>query len=635
MISVDGRDFKKLKDNEKIAYCEQLLEDVKSAREKRDLEWYRNHMFLEGNHYLTYNATNNQLEANPPRRRGEVRMVVNKIRSSKRAIKNYVTSSQPKWEVVPGDVDEETITLTRRYGKVLDYLYRKRHLESMVSGVVDSALDTSVGWVEIDWDGEAAKGLGDVRIRLHPSFDIYIDRRAYLYDGKLVSPFLVKTINKTLDEIKADERYNEKARKDVKEEDDQAVSRMKQKILRKDDGPDKKTIKRANVREFMLWDEEKNDKGGNIQLFTYTGDKVLRDEELDENEYPIYCMQGDMNPTTVYQRSWVADAVPLNKALDRSLSQKIMYINQALVFRIIAEKGHGAGVVTNEQGEIIEINKHTKFEQWRMQPLPAGFDALNHELTTYIEDIMGAHDAALGRLPSGARSGKTLEALQSADANNLTGITQALESFLSVVGERVLSLVSKHYKTSRIIKLAEPEEGADMMKVIGDGAPEQSKGQEDVTVIKDDNEVIVKIGSWLGYTKEAQLENIMKLAEMGVLPAEAVLRHLEFPNVEELSRKAREERVEQHQMSLEVAGHAEGQQGGQQEEQVDMIALAEQESTDMLNGQAIPPTEGATPDHSQVHRDIINSRTFKSAPRKNQGLLEEHYMGEVGPLGGE
>jgi len=630
MISVDGKPFQKLKDGEKIAYCEQLLNDVKASREKRDLEWYLNHMFLEGHHYLTFNTSTSAIEANPPRRRGEVRMVVNKVRSSKRAIKNYITSSRPKWEVVPGDIDEETITTTRRYGKVLDFIYRKRHLESMVSGIVDSALDTSVGWAEVDWDPTASRGIGDIRVRLHPTFDIFIDRRAYLYDGRLVSPFAAKVVNRSLDEIAADERYNKKNRKEVKDEDEQAVSRMKARILEREAGPDKKTIKRANVKEFMLWDAEKNDKGGHIHLFSYAGDQALRDEDLDEIEYPLYCMQVDMNPTTVYQRAWVSDVIPLNKALDRSLSQKIMYANQALVFRLIAEKGHGVGIVTNESGEILEVSKNTKFEQMRMQPLPAGFDSLNHELTTYIEDLMGAHDAALGRLPSGARSGKTLEALQSADANNLTGVTQSLESFLSVVGERILDLIAKNYTTSRIVKLSEPEEGSDTMKVVGEGAPGQPDEIENTTVIREDNEVIVKIGSWLGYTKEAQLENIMRLAELGVLPAEAVLRHLEFPNVEELSQQAREERLEEANIQAEIAGRNQQGQEGQEEGGIDMQAMADKENMEMANGNILPPTEGATPEHSQVHRDFINSKTFQELPPEIQQGIVEHYQGEVG-----
>ena len=89
MISFDGKDFTKLKDEEKISFCEQLLEHTKSSRENRELEWYKNYQFSEGNHYLTYNSTTNAIEPRPPRNRGEVRMVVNKVRSSKRAIKNY------------------------------------------------------------------------------------------------------------------------------------------------------------------------------------------------------------------------------------------------------------------------------------------------------------------------------------------------------------------------------------------------------------------------------------------------------------------------------------------------------------------------------------------------------------------
>ena len=100
--------------------------------------------------------------------------------------------------------------------------------------------------------------------------------------------------------------------------------------------------------------------------------------------------------------------------------------------------------------------------------------------------------------------------------------------------------------------------------------------------------------------------------------------------------------MEQTNAQIAVAGHAPGMQGGQsmpgqpqpvQPGSVDMVALAEKESVAMLNGQSIPPTEGATPDHSQVHRDIINSRTFKAAPPTSQQLLIAHYKGEIGDLG--
>lgn len=624
-------------DEEKISYCNGLLDDAKQSREPRDLEWYLNHMFKEGNHYLTYNTTTNAIESNPPRNRGEVRMVVNKIRSSTRAIQNYVTSGRPKWEVVPGDLDESTVRNARLSGKVLDYIYRKLHLESLISGAVEDALDKSIAWVELDWDPNADGGSGQVRLRLQDPFDVWLDKSSYLYGGKVVGRFIAKTVTKSLDEIKNDDRYDEKARKKVKEDDEIATSSMKSKIIRKERGNSDDVIKRAIVKEFMLWDDEGNDENGNIQLFTYSGNQVLIDEGLENDHFPIYPLQVSMNPLKVYQRSWTADAIPLNKALDRAISQKIMYVNQALVYRIIAEKGHGVNRITNEQGEIIEINKNREFKQMDMHPLPYGFDSLATEINTYIEDIMGAHDAALGRLPSGARSGKTLEALQAADANNLTGVTQSLESFLSVIGKEILDMVADKYVHSRVVKIAEPEDGEEFVKVAGKNAPKT----EDTTIITEDNEVIVKIGSWLGHTKEAQRETLLELAQLGVLPAEEVLRQFEFPNVEELSARAREQRLEQHQLDAEVAGREQGmEQGAPQEEGmgpggIDMIALADKENMAMMNGEQLPPTEGATPEHTQAHVDFVSSNTFQSeADEQIAQIFAQHIQGESQMGGG-
>lgn len=631
MIKVKGTEWSKMDSGEKISYCEALLKDVREGREARDLEWYLNHRFKEGDHYLSLNTTTNALEANPPRKRGEVRMVVNKVRASVRAIQNYVTRTQPKWEIVPGDTDEDTITNARRIGKTMDYIYRKLHLESVVSGVVELGMDTSVGWVEVDWDENAEKGLGQVRVRLHDTFDIWIDKRAYLYGGKLVSRFLAKTVSKSLDEIAYDENYDKKARVNVKEEEDQATSRMKAKILRKESGNEEKTIKRAIVKEFLLWDDEGNSKKGNLQLFTYAGQEVLREDELDEKEYPLYAFQITMNPLKVYQRAWTTDAIPLNKALDRTISQKITYVNQALRFALIAEKGHGVGVVSNEMGEIIEVNPNRKFEQFAFKPLPSGFDSLDSEMVSYIEDVLGTHDAALGSLPAGARSGKTLEALQAADANNLTGITQSLESFLSVVGQRILEIVAKKYVTSRIVQIAEPEQDEDgqkqeFLRVTG----EKGKRKGDSTVISQENEVIVKIGSWLGYTREAQRETLLKLAELGVLPADEILRQFEFPNIEDLSNRAREERLEQHVLQAEIAGRNQGGAEGQpQQGGIDMMKLADKENTEMANGNPLPPTEGSTLEHSQGHRDFIQSETFQQLPPEIQQAFVAHYQGEV------
>lgn len=624
-MKIDGKKWSSASNDEKISYCEKLLNGSKSSRRKFDFKWYMNHMFMEGNHYIAYNPTTKSIER-PPRKRGEVRATVNKINSSVRAIRNYCTRSQPKWEVVPFDTDEETIVAARRNGKLLDYIYRKLHLETIISSIVDNAMLTSVGWVELGWDENASGGMGEVFVELHDPFNVWLDPDAYVRYGKVRGRYIIKTIKRPLEAVKADERYDKTARNKVETDEELAVSDMKARIIRKERGEITNDIPSVSIREVFLYEDEENEEGGNVRLLTYGGGQVLRDEALPDKEFPLYLMQIPLDPLKIYHNPWVSDAIPLNKLLDRTLSQKIMYINQALVYRIIAEKGHGVKEMSNEMGSIIEVNVGRKFEQMNMHSLPNTLDSLSSEVGMYIEDILGSHDAALGRLPAGARSGRTLEALQAADSNNLEGIIQSLESFLSVVGKRILEIIADKYTASRVIKVSEPEDGQEYMEVIGKEAEQRPEG---ATVVTGEDEIVVKIGSWLGYTREAQRETLLQLAKMRVIPAEEVLRQFEFANIEELSAKARSQRLEQHVLDAEIAGRnqAEGGQGGQQTDQ--MTALADKENTAMMNGEALPPTEGADMKHTQAHIDFTQTQMFQTAPPEIQQIITQHAQGEL------
>lgn len=638
MIHLDkSKTWQKATDDEKVAYCEELFTETKQARSKRDFEWYLNYMFEEGHHYTQYNTTTNALER-PPHKKGEVRLVINKIKSSKRSVSNYATRFDPRWEIVPGDIDDETIINARRCGKLLGYLYRKLHLETVIRGLVDTGLSTSVGWVEMGWDSKASGGLGEVLYRLHDPFDIYPAPSATLYAGKLVSRYLAKTNRRSLDEIYYDERYDKKNRRKVIADSELSSSAMKARIIRKErgGGTDEKT-KEATVKEFYLWDNEKNSAGGNLTLFTYSNGQKLREKDLKDKEYPIYLMQIPQDPLKIYHRAWLSDAVGLNKALDRSLSQKLMYVNKALVYRIIAEKGHGASTQSfgNEQGEIVEVNPGRKFEQWRMDALPATLDSLSNDLNFHLEDALAAHEASIGRLPTGARSGKTLEALQAAEANTLSGLRQSLESFLAITGKKALEIMSEKYVASRIIEITEPEfdengQRMNYLKVIGEGAKNKPKG---AVIIPSDSEVIVKIGSNLGYTLEAQRETLKELASLGAIPSEEILRQYEFPNIDELSKRAKEERLEAHVLDAEIAGRNQPAQGGaatpQAGGQGNMAGLADQENMAMMNGDNLPPTQGADLQHTQAHVDFAKSDIFMSAPPDRQQVIVAHIQGEL------
>lgn len=658
MIKIGRIDWDKATDADKITYCKGLVEDAQKARQLRDFEWYMNYQFQEGNHYVYYNTTTNKLEKKP-RQKGEVRMVINKVKSTVRAVQNYSTRFNPKWEILPGGLNPEVISNARRAGKFMDFFFRTQHLEIVLQGIVDSALNTSVAFVELDWDENAEDGLGQVMVIEHDSFDIWLDPRSKIYQGLIKGRYIFKGITRSLDEIANDERYDKvtedkKARDEdgrkvkfnrelVKSDSELAASDMKARILRKEGLTGEEKTKRSTVYEFQLYDDDKNEKGGHVQLFTYAGDQVLRDEPLDQKCFSIYCLQVPQDTKKIYHRSWVADLIPLNKALNRVVSQQIMYVNQALIFRILAEKGHGINKFTNEMGDIMEHNKGRAVTQMQPYPLPADANQLESRINSYIEDMGGAHEAALGRMPTGARSGKVLESLQAADSNNLSGIRIAIESFLSVLGSAILDIVADKYVASRIAEITDPEISEDGSKqkyisVVGAGAPEEVKEDSQHTIINKGNTLQVKIGSWLGHTMEAKRETLFELAERKIIPSDEVLRQFEFPNIEDLSEKARKERLETHEMDAEIAGR--NQEMKQQPAPVDkkadkmnkQVKLADEENLQMIQGIEIPPTQGVGLEHTQAHIDFSQTQDFIAESEANPQLkqiLQAHIQGEM------
>lgn len=632
MIKFGEKEWKDLEDPEKISFCkDNFVDPAKSERQSTEAKWYINQCFLDGKHYASYNTVTNTIET-PPRNRRSVRLVINKTKSAMRSVQNYTTRYQPKFECVPGDLDEDTIKNARHSGKLLDYLFIQLHLRSKIRKIVKNGLTTSVGFWEIGWDDVAMGGMGQVTVDCHDPFDIFLPLTTYVEGPVIHSPFIGKVVSKNISEIHADERYPKKEREAVVPDEELALSTMKTKILRKEGqkGVREEGQQTALLYEVMLYDPEENEEGGNIKIITFAGDQLLRDEDLKLTEYPIYIFQPE--PTNrLYNPAWVQDLVPINKGLDRLQSQILEYNNEMLRGRYIAPKGHGVNVASIGRGvgqgaELFEHNAGFELTQMQLHPLPLTINRQIDDFNSAIEDLSGAHQASLGAIPAGARSGKTLEALQAADSNNLSGIRESLEDFLSIVGSRILDIVSEKYVASRVVKLTEPEEGGQgFMKVAGEGAGEAPEG---TTIINKDNEVIVKIGSNLGYTREAQRETLLELKSVGIIPADEVLRQLEFPNIEEMSKKAKEERLEEAEMKADIAGRrgAQGAPGAPGGMPAPDVALADEENARMMQGEQLPPTPNASSEHSQAHVDFL-----RSPDAKGQGMqiIEQHVRGEL------
>lgn len=649
MIKVDGKKWDKLSDAEKIAFCDAYIEDAENERQHITWDWYVNKQFLDGNHYIRYNVSTNTIE-NPPQQRDRVRLVINKAKTAIRAVVNYSTRYKPRWEVLPGDDDEDTVKRARRSSKLLDHLYRVLHVRQKVRRLVDFSMWTSIGIWEHGFDPDAGKE-GEIFITAHDPFDVIIPLYAEL-EGPTIkySPFVAKVFPRDVSIIANDDRYDEKARKDIEPDGAISISQLKESLRMNRGEKGKSTKPTALVREIQLWDAEGNDKGGNIQLVTYAGDKILRDEPLSNTSYKFLIFQPE-DDYQLYSTPWIRHIIPANKALDRLESLVLEYNIKMYRGRILAEKGHGvnlAGTGRNNANEIevLEYNPGRKFEPMPMHPLPLTINRQITNLNQYIDVLSGASQATPQSLPSNIRSADMLEQLQASDANNLSGIREALEDFLSVAGERLLIEADENYSTTRTVKITDPEDGMkETMNVIGKsagGKNAEKLAKEDKVLLIEPGEVIVTIGSWLGYTREAQRATMIELAKLRVIPGDEILRQFEFPDVEGLSARAKSERLEEHAMQAEIAGRrgeqgqpgqpmqpGQPQQGGPVSPDID---LADEENARMYEGEQIPPTPGATPQHTEAHIAFFQS---PEAQQNQEALpiLQAHIQGELAQQG--
>jgi CRISPR/Cas system CMR-associated protein Cmr5 small subunit len=53
----------------------------------------------------------------------------------------------------------------------------------------------------------------------------------------------------------------------------------------------------------------------------------------------------------------------------------------------------------------------------------------------------------------------------------------------------------------------------------------------------------------------------------------------------------------------------------------------------MINGQNIPPTEGADMNHNQAHRDFMRTDIYTNAPAKIRDSIKNHADGELKYIG--
>jgi hypothetical protein len=583
---------------------QRVFQNCKDARRRYDREWLARDLFRRGYQFSSQNQKSGTVTMST---RQNARIPVNLTWAYTRSIKNQVTSFNPKWEVMPEFKGKRAEQDARLSGKLLDYLFIKNNMNKQIKEAVIQGLYFSVGGpFEVYWDENYDNGKnqprGEVVIRLHDPFDVYWDPNC---TSSADATCVFKCIRTAIDDIRTDIRFRKEVRSQLTTgSPKKAESEYKQFLLQ--------TIQNNQVQvkdnEYVILKEgqmiERQDDGSiQIRFITWIDEvtEPLLDVLVDQEDFDMEVYQADMNPLEMYAESWSKHVIALNRVYNALESSVFDYNYKYAKGRLVVDKNSGLRAINNEHGSIIEKNRGAEVKPLPLQPLPSSVESQLGRIKAVMEDISGVHEATLGRTPPGIKSGIGVAELKQSDSTNQDDLVQNLEQCLMRLGRKVLRLVAIHYDTPRIRRVIGSGRVVEHFAVVGSDYVSNDKktwkvGEEDYPLarVSETNELQVNIGSWLAYSKEAQQKTLIDLATAGIIDKETVLKHLEFPDIQDVLDRTRVEALVEAKRKEDPSMPA-----GVSQEQ---LAYAENE---MMEEGSPMPVDPETDDH-QLHIAIHN-----------------------------
>lgn len=588
-----------------------MFEEASDERKRYDWKWYLYGLWTRGYHYARYDARTKQVIGQPPKD-GRPQVTVNKIYPTLRSVRNYCLRNQPKAEVTPENLTEESLSQALLATKFLDYIHESEKLRPKLKGTVWQALEDSVGWWQVLWNGE--------KIEINPVdiFDYYPDPKATKPEDQRYG---VLALRRRIKDLLEDEKYDKKEVEQIKPDNKTSASSYKEMLLsyeKSEASGGTKSDDNGTVIIKEFWYKE----DGKIYVCTEAGGRLIRKpEEVDTKIIPFFRLSSDIMPFQMYGEGWVKNMIDPQKMLNSAMSSIAEYNLMMNKVKVVTDKGAGVRVYNNQHGQIIEKKRGYELTTSTSAPLNGAIYQQVDLANTFIEDIGSMHDASRGRVPTGAKSGRAIEALQIGDSNNMSELTENIEDFLEDVYEYVLWLASQKYQEMQEIIVTDYTSQRQFLKVIGESSPvaqammESGEVPENTLIVSEKNMVDVKITSYLAHTPEAKREAVKELyAMIPDLPVDIILDAFGTGNIAEVVKRIKEKQAEDKKAELE-----------QQQQQVSM----EQEAN-------APQASGAQEAAAAI-RTIIEGGAPQVPARAGQDYIQaldqfiqrEQQMGEL------
>jgi hypothetical protein len=346
---------------------------------------------------------------------------------------------------------------------------------------------------------------------------------------------------------------------------------------------------------------------------------------------PLVKFPGLRIPGQLYDTSVVEQAIPLQKELNRTLSQLIEYKNLTLKPQMLAPVGSLRQRITDEPGAIFEYNPVAGRvpESIPLPGLPAYvFDHLR-DLGQRLKDVFGLTEILQGDVPPNVEAGVAIDLLQEAAVDRLAPQILMMEKSLELAGNLMLELAQKYYQEPRMLMLTglgskpkiERFESADILAGVG---------------------VKVETGSGLPRTRAGRQARVLQMLQLGIISPTKAYKYLDMADFKTLQAQfqADEEQAMREHDKL-IDGNVVNQAANAAAQQQLLMAMVNPD-VDPATNQPLPMSQevlqasmdaGLQPlpfenhaAHLETHALYMKSPEFESLPIDVQERFQKHFM---------
>jgi hypothetical protein len=480
--------------------------------------------------------------------------VSNQIMPGVHTLLAQLTKTKPRMYATPGGGGEQEVRAAEMAESLLEYWWQDFAMDERLDEALLWSLIASAGYWHICWDPYAAKQMrfvigpngqpivdetlkaefvsqlqqfgvqpkekvvymGDIRIDVLSPFQVLLDPGAPTFEE---SKYAIIVQDLDPDEVRT--RWGKSVLPNVAPATPDATLPFANSI-----GAFELSLRRCYTGYFKPTAALPN---GRIVSWIDGPDKqILSDEKWSypTNDLPLVKFAGMRVPGSIYDDAVVTHAIPLQKELNRTISQIIEYKNLTIAPVMIAPVGSLRTRRTTEPGQVIEYAPTSaglkpEFDQPQALP-PYIFEHLT-DISNRMKEIFLSAEVLSGNVPPNVEAGIAIDLLQEMAVDKLAPIIKLIELALARAGNQMLALAQKYYVEPRLLKIQ------------GSGGSTQVKQFANAD-IGGHITVHVESGSGLPRTRAGRQARIERLVELGLIEPRRALRYLELADLGDVER---------------------------------------------------------------------------------------------------